>query len=101
MRDPKQKAEAAVRAVKSGRADAELIERLQQLDWETVPFVTIVSDSQNAAVMLEVERIIASAGLDCLSVEGQKMIAGFLYGFQMGHDYAIKYGPLYVGNDAH
>ena len=94
------RADAAVRAALSGQADAELIARLQELDWDTLPFMILVSDRQNAAVMLEIQRIIEADGVDVLSAQGRQRIAGFLYGFQMGHDYAVKYGPLYQAEKA-
>jgi hypothetical protein len=73
-----------------GDEDQELRAKLVQLDAATLIVERIPTDQQ-AAVFAEALRIAKNGHHQ--DPQGS-MVAGIIYGFTLGHDYAATYGPL-------
>ncbi len=88
-----------LRLAEAGPFDQELDRRLQEIDRATRTLISRLPPEQTLAIINTCLRIIQDQPFldrkgqpDCPAVLAR--IEGFLYGFQMAHDYVVRHGPL-------
>ena len=95
--DPKQVGLEAGDCFLSCDADNELVARMLWLDEQSLPIVSGIGPAATSALTGEAVRIILDA-LKTWDLDSDDQLANFvgvwMYGFQLGHDYAVKYGSL-------
>ena len=94
--DPKKVGLEAGHCFLSGDADNELVARMLLLHEQSQPIVAGIDRAATSALTGEAIRIVLE-GLktwDQDNAELATLVGFWMYGFQMGHDYAVKYGSL-------
>lgn len=91
-RQARQKGRDSVKAYLTGDADRTLLDRLQAVDRGTAPIILRVNISESAALTQYGMELYQQGGLSQTGI--MTALEGWLYGFQMGHDYVQAHGPL-------
>lgn len=87
-----EKGESSVTAYVEGRATAEVLNNIHEADKE-MPLSARLGDEQNAALTMALQQLVVM-GAENSNEPELVNIAVALYAFQLGHDYARKFGAI-------
>lgn len=77
-----------------GICDDELMVRLMEVDRDGTTLFSRLPSDQNIAVVQTLLLVVAAVPDELDLGEQEAMLRGLSYGFQLGHDYALKHGRL-------